>query len=405
MFQTLRRPRRRRMLPSLDSLEERTLLHAAMPHLEPRSLVPAAVFDVKRKHPSAPIVPSLPATPTTSFTTVPSSGEVNPYGLAVVPAGFPGGGLIHAGDFLVANFNNSTNTQGTGTTIVTITPGQTPPVATGQAPSQPATVFFTSQAPGLSEALGVLRKGFVIVGNVPTTDGTFSTIGPGSIQIINRFGDVVQTLTDANTNSNLFDGPWAATVIDHGNTAQLFVSNVEGGTVTRVNLKVVNHHGQVNIKVASMTQIASGYTVQPNANAVIVGPGGLAYNSKNDTLYVAATGNNEVFAISHASKTRSDRGVGRLVYQDPAHLRGPIGLALAPNGDLLTTNDDAVNSDPNQPSELIEFTPAGQFVGQLSLDPAQGAAFEIVVLSSGKTITVASVNDDTDTLDLRTITT
>jgi hypothetical protein len=125
---------------------------------------------------------------------------------------------------------------------------------------------------------------------------------------------VVQTLTDANTNSSLFDGPWASAVNDKGSTAQLFVS------------------------------------------------------------------------------------------QDPAHLRGPIGLALAPNGDLLTTNDDAVNVDPSQPSELIEFTPTGQFVGELSLDPALGAAFQIVVQSTRHTVTIASLNDDLGTVDFRTIT-
>ncbi len=401
MFPTIRRSRRRALRPCLDSLEERALLNAAMPRPDHGH---AAVIDAKHKQ--MPIVPNLPAAPTVSYTTVPASGDVNPYGLAVVPAGYRGGGLLHAGEYLVANFNNSTNTQGTGTTIVAITPGQTTPITPGQTPpSQPATVFFNSQAAGLSEALGVLRSGFVIVGNVPTPDGTFNTIGAGSIQIINSSGSVVQTLTDSNTNSKLFDGPWAATVNDRGNTAQLFVSNVESGTVTRVNLKVVKHHGQVSLKVVSMTQIASGYTVQPNSAAVILGPGGLAYNAKNDTLYVAATGNNEIFAIPHASRTRADNGTGTVVYQDPAHLRGPIGLALAPNGDLLTTNDDAVNGDPNNASDLIEFTPKGQFVGQLSLDTGvQGAAFQIVVVSSGHTVTVASVNDGTNTLDLRTIT-
>jgi len=375
-------------------LEERALLNAAMPHLKRGLGGHAEVFAAKRA--PVPIVPNLPSTPTSRVTTVPASGDLNPYGLAVVPAGFPGGGLLHAGEFLVANFNNSTNTQGTGTTIVTVTPGQNP---------SPAPVFFNSQAVGLTEALGVLKSGFVIVGNVPTVDGTFGTIGAGSLQIIDRFGHVVQTLSDASTNSNLFDGPWAAAVNDKGNTAQVFVSNVEGGTVTRINLKVVKHHGQATLEVVSMTQIASGYLVQPNMNAVIVGPGGLAYNPKNDTLYVAATGNNEIFAISHASKRHSDGGTGTVVYEDPTHLHGPIGLALAPNGDLLTTNDDAVKVDVNQPSELIEFTTTGQFVGELSLDLALGAAFEVVVVSTRHTVTVATVNDDLSTLDFRTITT
>ena len=329
---------------------------------------------------------------------MPASGDVNPYGLAAVPAGFPGGGLIHPGEFLVSNFNNSTNTQDTGTTIVTVSPGQTP---------ASAPVFFTSQATGLTLALSVLKSGYVIVGNVPTTDGTFGTIGPGSLQIINRFGDVVQTLSDANTNPDLFDGPWASAVNDKGNTAQLFVSNVESGTITRIDLKVAKHHGQSNLKVVSTTQIASGYTVQPNSAAVIVGPGGLTYDAKNDTLYVAATGNNEVFAIPHASRTHSDHGTGTLIYQDPAHLFGPIGLALAPNGDLLVTNDDAVNTAneaASQTSALTEFTPSGQFVGQISLDTGAGGAFGVVVFTHGHQLTVASVDDVTNTLDFRTIT-
>src|ERR1700732_3517488 len=41
--------------------------------------------------------------------TIPSNGDVNPYGVAFVPEHFPGGGRIAAGDVLVSNFNNSAN--------------------------------------------------------------------------------------------------------------------------------------------------------------------------------------------------------------------------------------------------------------------------------------------------------
>jgi hypothetical protein len=51
--------------------------------------------------------------------TVPKSGEVNPYGIAVVPASK---GSLKAGDILVSNFNNKKNLQGTGTTIMQISP-------------------------------------------------------------------------------------------------------------------------------------------------------------------------------------------------------------------------------------------------------------------------------------------
>jgi hypothetical protein len=129
----------------------------------------------------------------------------------------------------------------------------------------------------------------------------------------------------------------------------------------------------------------------------------LAYNSKTGTLYVAATGNNAIFAIPHANRTRSDLGTGTMIYQDPAHLRGPIGLALAPNGDLITTNDDAVNGDPKNPSDAIEFTTSGQFDSQFSLDSVQGAAFGLAIENIGQSSTIATVNDDTNTLDIRSV--
>ncbi|HLK57305.1 MAG TPA: hypothetical protein VKU00_12105, partial [Chthonomonadaceae bacterium] len=127
-----------------------------------------------------PILPNLPATPTVSVSTVPMNGDVNPYGVAVVPKGFPTDGLLRPGEILVSNFNNSSNAQGTGTTIVKIGSSGSP------------SVFFQG-APGLglTTALGVLSGGFVLVGNVPTTDGTSATVQQGSLLVIDRFGNVV----------------------------------------------------------------------------------------------------------------------------------------------------------------------------------------------------------------------
>jgi hypothetical protein len=56
---------------------------------------------------------------TTLASTVPANGDVNPYGVAVIPHGT---GRLGRGNILVSNFNNKANVQGTGTTIVQITP-------------------------------------------------------------------------------------------------------------------------------------------------------------------------------------------------------------------------------------------------------------------------------------------
>src|SRR5215467_14821580 len=52
--------------------------------------------------------------------TIPSNGDINPYGVAVVPSTT---GKLVQGHVLVSNFNNSGNLQGTGRTIVEISPG------------------------------------------------------------------------------------------------------------------------------------------------------------------------------------------------------------------------------------------------------------------------------------------
>ncbi len=52
---------------------------------------------------------------TTVASTVPANGDVNPYGVAIVPVTM---GALVKGSVLVSNFNNSSNLQGTGSTIV-----------------------------------------------------------------------------------------------------------------------------------------------------------------------------------------------------------------------------------------------------------------------------------------------
>jgi hypothetical protein len=329
------------------------------------------------------ILKELPKASLVSTSTVPRNGDVNPYGVAFVPRGFPS--ELNPGDVLVSNFNNSDNSQGTGTTIVRITPA-------GR-----QNLFFDGPSGlGLTTALGVLKAGFVIVGNVPTKDGTCSTIEQGSLLIVNPQGRQVASLAD----KSLLDGPWDLTVNDHGNEVQVFVSNVLSGTVSRLDLNV-SHGG---FHVDRMTQIASGYTHRCDPAALVVGPTGLAFDADTRTLYVASTGDNAVFAVRDADDASQDRGKGAPVYEDMEHLRGPLGLVLAPNGDLIAANGDAVNGDPNHPSELIEFTKSGHFVAALSVDTGgQGGAFGIAVRGSEDAFRFAAVDDINNTLKVWTV--
>ena len=84
--------------------------------------------------------------------------------------------------------------------------------------------------------------------------------------------------------------------------------------------------------------IGAGYALGLDPSALVVGPAGLAYDSQHDRLYVASEDDNEIFVIENASTT-SGGGKGTLVFTDP-HLEGPLGLTIAPNGDLITANAD-----------------------------------------------------------------
>ena len=317
--------------------------------------------------------------------TIPTNGDLNPYGVAFVPQNFPRGGPLAPGDVLISNFNNFNNLQGTGTTIVKLTPNGTivPSVAPGSRGN--AATFFTSKLAGLTTALGVLQGGFVLVGNVPTTDGTIKTISQGALQVIDRHGKLLNTLL----NGTFLDSPWDLAINDNGTQAQVFVSNVLSGTVSRLDLAV----GPSNVTVLHMTQIAIGYAHQPNAAALVLGPTGLAYDKAADVLYVASTADNTIFAVPRAGTFASLVTKGTPIFASQV-LRGPLGLAFAANGNLLTSNGDAVNGDPTHPSEIIEFTKSGEFVRQFNVDASQGGAFGIAtVLSSSPPFNFAAVDD------------
>jgi DNA-binding beta-propeller fold protein YncE len=319
----------------------------------------------------------LPA-PVRAVSTVPANGDVNPYGVAFVPPGFPAGGPLNPGDILVSNFNNSMNLQGTGTTIVDV-------------PStNPVQLFFQfagTGTVGLTTALNILQRGFVLVGNFPSATGLCTDSGAGSILVIDKMGNLVSTISGA-----AIQGPWDSALFDEGGFAKFFVANGLSGTVVRLDLDV----DPSGVHVLRTTQIASGYMHACDTVTFVDAPTGLVYDPYKDVLYVASAADNAVYAVSDAGDRRHDGGTGKLIYTDAKHLHGPLGMAMAPNGHLLVANNDSINSDPTQPSEIVEFTIEGQFVKEISMDPAQGGSFGLAVQTTGKTAKFAAVDDATN---------
>ena len=135
-------------------------VRASIERLESRQLLSAA-----------PLLAQLNSQVVTS---IPSNGDVNPYGVAVVLVTT---GTLKKDDVLVSNFNNSSNLQGTGTTIDEISrSGELKIFATIDAGGLPGPC---PGGVGLTTALVALRSGFVIVGSLPTSDGTAATAQAG----------------------------------------------------------------------------------------------------------------------------------------------------------------------------------------------------------------------------------
>lgn len=78
-------------------------------------------------------------------------------------------------------------------------------------------------------------------------------------------------------------------------------------------------------------------------------------------------------------------------------------MTMAPNRHLLVSNNDGINPDPNQPSEIVEFMIDGRFVKQLSVDPNPGGAFGLAARTTDDKAIFAAVDDNTSTLLIWTL--
>jgi hypothetical protein len=334
---------------------------------------------------------SLAPQPAVTASTMPSNGDQNPYGIAVVPAGFHGGGPLHAGDILVSNFNNSNNLQGTGRTIVAFTPG--------------GDVLTTFTMPdslgpvGLTTALFALRSGLIIVGNTPTTDGSANTISNGSLIFLDEAGRVVLNLSD----SALLRGPWDMTADDSDEDEPiLYVSNVLDGTVTRIDLSVSCAGGRSTPKIESLTRIGSGFLHRTDPNALVVGPTGLLLGEDRDSLFVADTGNNRIQHLVDVRHAHRDLGSGVTVVSGPP-LKGPLALARSPFGTIIASNGDAAGDPQTPPNMVVEILPERHLIiasRQLDDSGTPGGIFGITIAKVEGVPSLLYVNDNSVTMNV-----
>jgi hypothetical protein len=325
---------------------------------------------------------------TTLASTVPANGDVNPYGVAVIPQST---GRLHQNNILVSNFNNKANVQGTGTTIVQITPGGHRSLFAKVSPH----LRGCPGGVGLTTALTVLRSGWVIVGSLPTKGGNIS--GSGCLIVLDSNGKVQETFTGHGIN-----GPWDMTSADFGHVAVLFVTNVLNGTVAAKG-KIVHRGTVIRLLltvpssglpfIVRSDRIGSGFAQHLDPAALVIGPTGVGLGA-NGTLYVADTVANRIAAIPDALFRVSDAGRGATVSKG-GKLLGQLGLVVAPGGNILTVNGGNGN--------LVEVTPSGAQVAVRALDtsgspPGAGALFGLAVKPNHRA--VYFVDDATNTFEL-----
>lgn len=305
--------------------------------------------------------------------TVPANGDVNPYGTALVRTN---AGALVKGDVLISNFNNAKNLQGTGTTIVQVSPQGKLSLFAQIDPAR-----LPGKCPGgvgLTTALEILRGGWVVVGSLPTKDGTAATSSAGCLIVLDNRGHVRETFS-----GNGINGPWDMALASHGPFAELFVTNVLDGTKAAGG-KVVNNGTVLRLvlmvggtqppRLINTTKIGSGFPQRTDPTALVIGATGLGL-APNGALYVANSLDSAINAIPHAAWRSTSAGTGTTITKGGA-LSTPLGLIIAPNGDVLTVNGGN--------GLIVETRPSGTQVAKKTLDssgspPGAGALFGLAL--------------------------
>jgi hypothetical protein len=339
---------------------------------------------------------------TTLTSTAIANGDLNPYAIVIAPTT---SGAIHKGDVLIDNFNDISNLQGTGTTIIDYNPESKQTALIAKLPKD------IPQCPGgvgLTTAMTMLQSGWIIVGSAPSKDGTTKTKGAGCLIVLDANGKLISTISGTNIND-----PWGnMAVIDNGTSATLFLSNAgfdipgpevldpttglfkvfDTSTVLRITLSIPNGKPPV---VQNQTVIAKGLSARSDKDAFLVGPTGLALAQDGKTLYVSDAVNNRIIAIDDALTRTESVGTGREIVKGGL-LKRPLAMTLTPEGHLLVTNalnGQVVEIDPQTGKELY-----AQWIDndQAQSPPGNGDLFGIALTADGKGFYY--VEDDMNTL-------
>ncbi len=337
----------------------------------------------------------------TLTSSVADNGDLNPYAVVIAPVS---AGKIVAGDVLVDNFNNVSNLQGTGTTIMGYRPSTK---QTYQFAKLPRNLPECPGGVGLTTAMTMLKTGWIIVGSTPSTDGTTNTKGDGCVIVIDPNGQMVEAWSGPTIND-----PWGdMAVVDNGSTATLFISMAGFGLPSphvidpATKFPVIKHQATVlrlEIQIPegkppvllSQTAVGEGFSARADLDNFLLGPTGLALGP-DQTLYVTDGLDNVITAIPDAVKRSTSAGTGTVVTQGGL-LNWPLAMVYTPVGHLLVCN--------GKDGQVVEVDPAAgkqiysQWIDsdQAQSPPGNGDLFGLALTPDGDGFYY--VEDDMNTL-------
>jgi hypothetical protein len=179
-------------------------------------------------------------------------------------------------------------------------------------------------------------------------------------------------------------------------SAAVYESNAGDGSIVRIDPTSLQSE-----------VIATGFPINGGPPGSILGPSGLQYEAKHDTLFVVDGENNSVTELSKVSsmhggclKVRSNgmqfdgpRKSHAKVLFSGAPLNGPISSALLFNGSIVIGN----TLDATGENLMVEINPGGKILDVRNVDTGPGGSlFGMVATGTNAANTKLYFNDDND---------
>jgi hypothetical protein len=307
----------------------------------------------------------------------PNNGDMGPHSLAIVKLNYG----LRKGQLVVCNFSDSSGTAGNGTTIEILNP--TPS-------STPVPFVQSKDIKGCDGAA-------ISSGNQVYATGLSSGLMAWFDQTGKEQATYASPLVAPFGVNDVYTGKMYA-------SEYMFAGDAQTGSIVSI--------GTSGYASGFDLQVASGFAVGTPSQTgwSTLGPSGLAYNHKTDSIYIADGVDNTIVAFSHASNMLVKNEIvvqpggkkfkclhkkttcGKLVLAG-SPLNAPVAMTILPNGNMIAANT-APGSGGNM---LVELTPKGQVLDTKIVDSAAAPAiFGLAASGTNDSNTVVYYTDTND---------